>query len=153
MPTPNFTPSQKHQLLNLWNQVYPAQLAYESLDDLDAYLNGLENVHHELVTDEAGAITGWYFDFERDGAKWFAILLHDSIQGQGVGTRLLREAMQREPELNGWVVDHNNDHKLNGEPYLSPLNFYLRAGFEVRSENRLELEQISAVQIRWRKPC
>ncbi|MCB0473527.1 MAG: hypothetical protein KDC56_10755, partial [Flavobacteriaceae bacterium] len=58
---------------------------------------------------------------------------------------------EKETELNGWVIDHDNDYKINGELYKSPLNFYLKNGFQKSSDRRLELEKISAVKIKWKK--
>ncbi|MFT4741942.1 MAG: hypothetical protein ACI9L9_002739, partial [Marivirga sp.] len=52
---------------------------------------------------------------------------------------------------NGWVIDHSNERKSNGRLYISPLNFYLKNGFKKLSRNRLELDKISAVKIKWEK--
>ena len=71
-------------------------------------------------------IKGWYFDFNRDSEKWFAMILDASIQGQGFGRQILNQAKEKESELNGWVIDHNNDLKANGEYYKSPIGFYLK---------------------------
>ena len=96
-------------------------------------------------------IKGWYFDFIRNNEKWFAIILDSKIQGKGYGTKLLELAKQKENVLNGWVIDHNRDKKKNGASYISPMNFYLKSGFEKLAKNRLESEKISAVKIIWRK--
>ena len=90
------------------------------------------------------------FDFVRDNQKWFAIILDSKIQGKGIGTKILNLAKEKENELNGWVIDHDSDKRRNGKSYKSPLNFYLRNGFEKLSKTRLESDKISAVKIRWK---
>jgi len=51
-------------------------------------------------------------------------------------------------EFYGWVIDHNNDLKQDGEFYQSPLTFYASKGFEVLKEQRIDSEMISAVKIK-----
>lgn len=140
----------KKDILGLWNNEYPKKLNY-NLSEFENYLNNLTEQSHIVLFDENGNISGWYFDFIRDNKKWFAIILNSKIHSQGFGTKLLNLAKEKEIELNGWVIDHGNDKKLNGETYKSPLNFYLKNGFELLPNNRLELEVISAVQIKWIK--
>lgn len=143
--------SDKVQILELWNNEYPEKLAHKSLASFEAYLENLSERSHVLVIDENNSIKGWYFDFVRDNEKWFAIILDMALQGLGVGTRLLNRAKDKEVELSGWVIDHNTYRMKNGGLYESPLNFYLKNGFEEISETRLELNNISAVKIKWRK--
>ena len=64
---------------------------------------------------------------------------------------MLDKLKENENTLNGWVIDHNSDKKLNGNFYQSPLEFYIKNGFETLSETRLELEIMSAVKIKWTK--
>ena len=64
---------------------------------------------------------------------------------------MLNTLKNDENTLNGWVIDHNSDKKLNGNIYQSPLEFYIKNGFETLSETRLELEIMSAVKIKWTK--
>ncbi len=87
----------------------------------------------------------------REGEKWFAIIVDSDFHGQGLGTELLNRAKAKESELNGWVIDQDNDVKQNGDSYLSPLGFYLNNGFEQLKDKRLELQHLSAVLIRWDK--
>ncbi|WP_242202060.1 GNAT family N-acetyltransferase [Aestuariivivens insulae] len=141
----------KIDIFNLWNQEYPQQLSYETLSDFNNYLKKLTKASHILIIKD-GKVFGWYVDFIRDNKRWFVILLNSNTQGKGYGTQLLNLAKQKKMELNGWVIDHNNDLKYNGEHYLSPLGFYLKNGFEIISKDRLELKTISAVRIRWQQP-
>jgi len=104
--------------------------------------------YHILLLDDT-KIKGWYFNFIRENEKWFGMILDSDIQGKGFGTKVLNLAKEKESVLNGWVIDHNNDKKQNGEFYKSPLGFYQKNGFEVISNIRLELDKISAVKIKW----
>ncbi len=139
---------QKSQILAIWNNEYPKRLNYQTLADFEAYLQKLEDQHHILVIDESEKVWGWYFHFMRDGERWFAIILDSKLQGQGFGTHILNLAKFIEPTFNGWVMD-KNDLKQNGEVYKSPLEFYLKNGFKLLPDVRLEIPQMSAVKIRW----
>ena len=143
--------SEKQEILVLWNNEYPEKLSYNSLEEFDTYLKKLSEQSHILLKDKDKIIRGWYFDFMRDNEKWFAIILDSKVHGKGIGTKMLALAKQKEKELNGWVIDHNGAKKQNGTPYSSPLNFYLKNGFKKLDNERLELEKISAVKIKWKK--
>ncbi|MCM4172773.1 N-acetyltransferase [Arenibacter sp. TNZ] len=143
--------SEKRKILDLWNNEYPEKLNYKSLTDFENYLGTLTEQSHILMSDNNKDIKGWYFDFIRENKRWFAIILDSKVHGLGFGTQILNIAKEKELELYGWVIDHNNDKKQNGEIYKSPLSFYIRNGFEVLMKKRLELDLISAVQIYWKK--
>lgn len=139
----------KKQVFDLWNAEYPEKLSYHSLTDIENYFENLSNLKHFLLLNDANEIFGWALTFERENEKWFAIILSEKIKGKGLGRKMLDELKQTEPILNGWVIDHNNDKKMNGQYYLSPLRFYEKCGFEIITNDRLELDKISAVKIRW----
>ena len=143
--------SEKLDIFELWNNEYPENLAYESIEEFDKYLKSLSEKSHIILIDSHGKIQGWYFDFTRDNGKWFVIILDSKIHGKGLGTRMLELAKQKEDELNGWVIDHNRDKKINGKFYISPLDFYLKNGFVTLPNKKLELDKISAVYIKWTK--
>lgn len=143
------TEKTKTALFHLWNNEYPEKLNFVHISDFDSYLNNLEDTFHLLVMNEFQEIAGWYFDFVRENERWFALILDSGIHRKGIGAEILRMAKEKEPVLNGWVIDHSNDRKKNGEIYTSPLSFYLKNGFEELPEIRLELEKISAVKIVW----
>jgi len=143
--------SEKLEVFELWNNEYPEKLVYKSIEEFDNYLESLNNQSHILLIDPSKKINGWYFEFRRENEKWFAIILDSSIQRNGFGTKILELAKKNKNELNGWVIDHINERKSNGKLYISPLNFYLKNGFKKLSSNRLELDKISAVKIKWKK--
>ncbi len=120
---------QRASVFFLWNSEYPARLNYASQDELENYLTSLKDQHHILLVGEGDKVLGWYFDFIREEERWFAMILDAAIQGKGYGGELLDLAKQENKVLNGWVIDHENDLKANGEPYGSPLQFYINSEF------------------------
>tara|TARA_R110002050_G_scaffold49818_10_gene115590 strand:- start:16450 stop:16914 length:465 start_codon:yes stop_codon:yes gene_type:complete len=141
----------KKEILNLWNNEYPEKLNYQNLSEFEKYLENLTEPSHILMKSENKSIKGWYFDFVRENEKWFAIILDSNFHGNGFGTKLLSLGKEKESELNGWVIDKQDNKMKNGELYKSPLNFYLKNGFEKYDNERLEIEKISAVKIKWQK--
>lgn len=139
---------QKYAIFDLWNKEYPKQLAYSDIHELEDYLGKLRHGHHLFALEE-DKIAGWAFAFERDARIWFAIIVDAAFQGRKVGTSLLGELKKYFSELNGWVTDHSRYIKANGEPYASPLSFYLKNDFCVLPDVRLETEHLSAVKIQW----
>ncbi len=140
---------QKKDIYRLWNNEYPAQLGYQRFSDLELYLANLKNpVHYFLVDDDGNAI-GWAFVFERDGERWFAIIVDGSMHKKGLGSLLLNMLKENEQILNGWATDHNKYVTQDGRLYPSPVAFYLKNGFSTCDEIRLEIEKLSAVKIRW----
>lgn len=149
--TPNLNNKQKESVFNLWNNEYPANLAYNKLENFDAYLNNLTQQNHYLIIDNYENIKGWAFVFNREKEKWFAIIISEDFQGKGIGTLLLNKLKENYNELNGWVIDHERDKKSNGKIYKSPIDFYKKNKFEIIYKTRLELEKISAVKINWKE--
>lgn len=142
---------QKEKIWKLWNSEYPEKLAYNSVTDFENYLNKLTEQNHYLLLDENEKINGWATTFTRENEKWFAIILSEKLHGKGFGTKILNRLKSNENILNGWVIDHNLDKKQDGKIYKSPLEFYIKNGFETLNKRRLELEIISAVKIKWTK--
>ncbi|MEM7162223.1 MAG: GNAT family N-acetyltransferase [Bacteroidota bacterium] len=143
--------AEKNELIELWNKEYPIELMYSSTEAFDDYLSALPNLAHILLIDEQNKIRGWYFDFEREGEKWFGLILDTKVQNKGLGTRFLKLAQQKEKALNAWVIQDDKYQKLDGDNYRSPLNFYLENGFKMIPENKLEGGKIAAVKIKWTK--
>ena len=148
--TNQLTETQKLQIFEIWNNEYPTKIGYPNISEFDAYLEKLADQHHILILDEYEKVKGWYFDFIREEDLWFAIILDSSLHGKGIGSKILDMAKSSNTVLNAWVTDHNTDLKQNGEPYLSPLPFYIKNGFEVLTDIRIETNILSAVKIRWR---
>jgi len=143
------TDAEKAAVMQLWNCEYPAQLCYSTLQDFERYLNNLANKAHWLLVDDGGEIAGWAIAFDREGERWFAIILSQVVHGLGYGTMMLNALKGRNPKLSGLVSDHDRYIKANGTPYTAPLGFYLKNNFIVRPDSRLELPHLSAVRIEW----
>ena len=141
---------QKIQVCALWNNEYPEKLAFESVENFEKYLSNLTNLTHYLLFDSQN-LSGWALTFEREKEKWFAIIISENNHGKGLGKQMLSELKKDNEILNGWVIDHNNDKKLNGNNYKSPIEFYQKNNFNIINEVRLELDTISAVKINWTK--
>ena len=148
--TSDLTFEQKHTLFNLWNSEYPEKICYREISEFEIYLNGLEGIKHFLCVDDCSQIFGWAFIFVRDKENWFGIIINSKKQAKGFGTLLLKEIKKEKSSLNGWVIDHSNDIKQNGELYSSPLNFYFKNGFCIQNI-KLENNAISAVKINWER--
>jgi GNAT superfamily N-acetyltransferase len=151
--TNSLTEAQKKELLILWNSEYPQNLNYENLQGLEDYLAQLEDQNHLLLLDERDHIQGWYFDFIRDGVRWFIIILDAQAQSKKLGSRMIELAKQQHSELNGWIANSNNYQKANGQPYYSPINFYRKHGFHILPNVKLETNKISVIKIKWSKPA
>ena len=141
----------KDYLFKIWNNEYPINLAFKNLQEVDNYLNSLIEAKHFFVVDNNNQMQAWAVIIERDYEKWFAIIVDSELHQIGLGSKILNRLKTFSSELNGWVIDHENDNKANGEPYRSPLAFYLKNEFTLIPENRLELDFISAVKINWRE--
>lgn len=140
---------QKEQIFNIWNSEYPTGISYSNLSEFDNYLDGLADKVHVLMLDDDHRVVGWLTHFNRADERWFAMILDPSLQGKGYGSKLLSFAKNVNPKLSGWVVDHSDYTKADGSPYESPLSFYLKNGFELRKEDRLEIKNLSTVKIQW----
>ncbi|WP_057938563.1 GNAT family N-acetyltransferase [Algoriphagus resistens] len=141
---------QKHEIIELWNSEYPKALSHRSLADFDQYLDALSEKNHLLLLDESGAVKGWLIYFIRADEQCFAMLLDSSLHGWGLGSKLLNQAKELTPELNGWVIDKDSEPKQNGENYKSPIGFYRKNGFEIREDIQLKKKNINGVKVIWR---
>ncbi|WP_299456121.1 GNAT family N-acetyltransferase [uncultured Microscilla sp.] len=141
--------TQKEQVRTIWNRVYPAQIGHSNILSFEKYLAPLHNATHWLVQTKQAIIKGWFITFDRHNDRWFAMLLNDDIQGQGIGSGLLQHAQAQNKVLNGWVIDHHHYVRKDGQTYISPIEFYIKNGFQVLTDQRLETEQLSLVKVRW----
>ena len=142
------TTEQKQAALKIWNSEYPVKLQMPGMNEFDAFLSPLVDTKHYLLID-AGSLAGWAATFAAGPVRSFFIMLNSAYHGKGYGTILLNELKKEGPRLFAWAIDHNNDVKPDGRPYPSPIDFYLKNGFTVNKELRLENEQLSAVNILW----
>jgi len=145
----NLSTQEKQFVFQLWNDEYPAKICYQSVSEFDTYLDNLSDVSHYLLFDEFDIIQGWAITFTREKETWFAIIINSKNKNKGFGTQFLQRLKSIESKLSGWVIDHNNDSKLDGTTYFSPLSFYLKNDFTVCNEIRIESEKITAVKIVW----
>ncbi|HEY5408168.1 MAG TPA: hypothetical protein VIJ92_13820 [Ginsengibacter sp.] len=149
LQTTTLTTEQKESVYKLWNNEYPEMLSFKTMSDLDNYLITLPNVSYYLLKNDSDEIEGWAMKFIMANEKWFAITIDSKVQGKGKGTILLNKLKEKEESLSGWVIDHENDIKQNGEKYKSPVLFYLKNGFKIYSDSRLEIPILSAAKISW----
>ncbi len=138
---------EKEIIYQIWNNEYPERISYNSIEELETYLNNLADVNHYFLYSDSNEIKGWAVTFIRENEKWFAIIINSKIKNQGFGTQLLNHLKSVESKLSGWVIDHNNDPKSDGTSYVSPLHFYLKNGFSICEGIRIETDKISAVKI------
>lgn len=138
------------ELLELWNNEYPASIKYSTIEKFKEFLNNLLDLEHYLMLD-SNKIIAWNFVFIRNDERFFGLIIDTKFQKLGIGTKFMNHIKHLYPILNGWVVDHNNYLKLDNSPYISPLDFYIKNGFKVNQNIRLELESFSAVRIIWTK--
>ncbi|MTI39490.1 GNAT family N-acetyltransferase [Fulvivirga lutimaris] len=141
---------EKKAVLDLWNNEYPASLNYKDVDAFDEFLSKMGSPRHKLLFDKQ-LLAGWIVTFDRDGERWFSIIVNSQLQGKGIGKRLIELFKAEEEHLCGWVVDHEDYIKLDGSPYNSPLTFYTKLGFELIEEERYKGDRLSAVKVYWEK--
>nr|WP_315247950.1 hypothetical protein [uncultured Flavobacterium sp.] len=129
---------------------YPGRLIYKTAEDFDIYLNGLLNTKHYLLLDDENKINGWAYTFLRENEDWFGLILNHNFQEKGNGSLLIDLIKSKNNSLNGWVNDGEKEVKQNGSFYTSPMQFYLKKGFTIIPEIRIENEKLSAVKINWK---
>ncbi|MFN0187128.1 MAG: GNAT family N-acetyltransferase [Bacteroidia bacterium] len=142
---------QQLELLKCWNDVYPENVKFDDLTQLNSYFDGLQLVEYFLLIDSSIPATAFSFRFIRDEELWLAMLMPPSMQGKGYGSILLEELTENINSISAWVVDHERDVKADSSPYISPLSFYLKEGFEIQEGVRLETDTISAAKLVWKK--
>lgn len=144
------TADQKRQIVNLWNDQYPKALSLEGVKGFDEYLEKLSDKHHLLLLDH-GKVLGWLIYFMRDDERCFAMLLDTHLQGKGMGSALLRKAMELNTQLVGWVIDTNEHLKNDGSVYRSPIEFYKKVGFEIIPDVATVKNGIKGIRVRWHR--
>lgn len=143
--TKQLSTQQFNQINQLWNEEYPIKLT----NRFPILLDGVVNFNHYLIEDEKQQVLAWAVDFEKEAQIRFSIIVSSSHQGRGLGGLLLNKLKEENEEFYGWVIDHNHDMKSNGEHYQTPMPFYLKHGFEILHEERIESEMIRAVKVKY----
>ena len=139
--------NQSSQINQMWNDEYPLKLK----DRFPILLDGAIWFNHYIIEDEKQNVCAWAVDFKKDDQIRFSIIVDNKHKGKGLGALLIDQLKAENNEFYGWVIDHNEDEKANGERYLSPMPFYLKHGFEILNEFRIDNEMIRAVLIKWSK--
>jgi GNAT superfamily N-acetyltransferase len=140
---------QKECIYKLWNEEYPSAITYNSISQLDNYLDALTGLTHYFGVDTDDAIVCWAITFMRDNENWFAIIVDKNFQGKGIGSSILNHLKEYNSELSGWVIDKGEYLKSDGSAYKAPLHFYLKNGFELVENVLLDIPQMKAVKICW----
>jgi GNAT superfamily N-acetyltransferase len=142
--TKYLTDDQLEEINLLWNEEYPVNLK----DRFRFLLKDVENYNHYLIENDEKTILAWAVDFEKDNETRFSIIVRKDQQGKGLGKSLLERLKRDLGEFYGWVIDHNNDKKESGMNYQSPLAFYVKQGFEILKNSRIDNEILKAVKIK-----
>ena len=138
------TPHQFEQIERLWNEAYPISLQ----NRFAKLLEGVENYQHYLIEDDHNHVIAWAVYFEKDAEIRFSIIVEEKEQGKGIGKLLVDKLKDSLGEFYGWVIDHDQDKKQSGAFYKSPLSFYVKQGFEILHEERMDNEFLKAVKIK-----
>lgn len=145
------TDAEKIRVAALWSAEYPAEMAFSTVREFDAFLGTIQNHRHFIATTSDDEIAGWLVSFDRDGERWFSIIVDADFHGRRIGFGLLDAAFSRDRELNGWVVPIDGFPKRDGAAYRSPLGFYLKYGFHVVAGEKFAKYEIETVKIRMTK--
>lgn len=144
------TEAQQIALMDLWNSNYPDTLFHSSMESFHQYLNELAHKKYYLIFDQE-LVAAFALQFVRNEETWFAIIVDEKQQNKGWGKSLLTALQLNNTYLLGWVIDSTNYQRIDGRPYPSPLEFYIKNDFRIISNERLENEKLSAVKISWTK--
>ena len=145
--TKELSDSQVGQIDRAWNDEYPIKMN----NRFGILLNDAKSYMHYFIENEKQEVIAWSVMFEKENERRFSILVVNKYQGQGLGKQLIEAFKKDYPIFYGWVIDHDDDVKTNGEKYVSPLPFYLQLGFTILNEQRIDTEMISAVKVRFKE--
>jgi GNAT superfamily N-acetyltransferase len=143
--TRSLTQNQFAQINQLWNDEYPKKLK----DRFPILLDGVTNYNHYLIEDGNNNIIAWAVDFEKENEIRFSLIVSERNKGKGLGKLLVNKLKEEHEAFYGWVIDHDNDLKMDSTHYKSPINFYLKLGFVTMPECRIDNEMINAVKMKW----
>lgn len=143
----NLSTNQSQQINQLWNDEYPKNLN----NRFPLLIQDTTDHNHYILSDQFNVILAWAVAFLREEEIWFSIIVSSANHKKGYGKMLINSLKKYNTELNGWVIDHNNYIKANGEQYDSPMGFYLKNDFKIIADDRIETDILSAVKIYWLK--
>lgn len=143
--------SQIQLLFKLWNEEYPTEFSYSSIKDFEQYIDNMYYPFHYILMDESFNTIAWSCVFQRENEVWFAIIVDSKYKSKGYGSLLLNQLKKYHPILNGWVIDQSDIRKQNGERYISPLPFYLKNDFKLIPDVLVELNNVPARKITWKR--
>ena len=126
-------PKYQEQVLRIWNEAYPTEFGFDDLKEFTRYLKCHNSPWHILAFC-GGEVIGWASAFNREGKRWFVVIVDQKYRKQGVGSAMLQALHGKGGPLHGWVIYEEHHLKDDGSPYHSPLPFYQHIGFEVTSE-------------------
>jgi hypothetical protein len=129
----------------MWNDEYPIKLK----DRFPILLDRVIHFNHYLIEDDERNVLAWAVDFEKENEIRFSIIVSSKCRGEGLGGLLVDRLKEKNDLFYGWVIDHDDDVKSNGERYKTPLPFYIKHQFEVLPAVRIDTEMIKAVKIVW----
>ena len=79
------------------------------------------------------------------------MIVNGKYQRQGIGSKMITMAKERFKDLHGWIVMDFSHKRSNGDIYPSPLNFYMKNGFEVTGKTLDSIPDVTLYQIKWLK--
>lgn len=145
LKTKELTADQHEQINALWNEEYPLKLA----NRFPILLDGASDHNHYIIEDSNKQVLGWAVDFEKEGEVRFSIIVAGIAKGKGIGGLLIDKLKSEHKVFYGWVIDHNDDDRACGNKYRTPMPFYLKHGFGIMEDQRIDNEMISAVKVKW----
>ncbi len=142
----DLSPEEKVFVFDLWNSEYPVKITYKGIPELEGFLDNLDQLTHYFIKEDE-KLFGWAMTFLRDKELSFGITIDSGFHRRGYGSMLLNYLKAKNDNLCGWAIDHDNDFRLNGLNYKSPLGFYIRHGFDIFENIRMYNGKINAVKI------
>lgn len=142
--------SEKSIIFKMWNEIYPKEFCFQTNKKFELYLSNLKKPRHYIVYSKE-TIKVWLCSFDREGERWFALIVNPKFQKKGNGSQLLEQVQNLEPQLNGWVIATHKLPNRKGDFYQVPLNFYLKNGFLKTDISKFEKEAIELVKIKYSK--
>ncbi len=139
-----------HQYIKINLSEYPKFTREIKFLKFKNFLNQNEERKIIIATSDEKLI-GWLMVSFADklGIYHFNMLVHRDFQRTGIGSKLLLNAKEHFNELYGVVVPVNRYKRRDGTQYRSPLEFYLRNGFQLTGKKFIGYKDVTMVEIKW----